>query len=785
MLWFLLAFIFFVLWVSKKSRKKSDDIIDTNSKSYAQGYWDGARAQSSGAIDDHNMSEDTNVGTQNLVVPEVVNPATQIPVINASALKAKRDLQNINTTLYIASFLLVAAAALFIGTSLPESVRFVGVWFITIAFYVVGLVLHGTVEKLRPAAVAFVGTGLALLPFTGIAMFNFVLHDAAICWMVTSVVGLAAFIFAATQLRNQVVSYIAIAFGISLATSGVAVLHAGLLWYFVVSIVFGSLMTILAKVQLNLQWIPSCFARPIQESNKWIVPLTIIASMFAINGMTVTDYWIISLVSALYYGAVAASSVEDRITSLFLARLLASLSVVLIAYDVSKSWTTVGLAVSAVGVLQVFISTVLSPIKVVGDANNETWLWLGLAMQLFAPLFVWQDASWASIASGQLFVIILISFGLAFHLRRVLFSGFGTVSLMALPIILGRFVLVPALDVQWLALVFISFSAVCLAIRAFINQIERHPVLHLFLIANFGIFTMEALLHTVDASVGWRFGIWATVSALLYLLVYLERQPWFTLLANTSLVVASFWLVELMNVEVAWRGIIVSWIVFAIFYLAYWVSISLTKKSYGIYFLWSAIVVAGVINLCGLVSLDKPLVLAAGLSLVGTSIVMAIEGWVARKYEYITIATIAATIGLQRIVGMYAVDTNILVYTHWWAAMFAGLSVLYYSADKKKEAKMLSIVALSFVTFFSGLAALGAFGVSTMPYETIFLIEHVLILVFGLVISKKMFTTWGAVGIVLAVLKLIGFSYILLALVALGLIGAAIFALTKQSKNLK
>ena len=58
----------------------------------------------------------------------------------AAARKEKRDQQNINITLYVASLLLVAAGALFVGTSLPALFRFVGIWFITALFYVAG---HG------------------------------------------------------------------------------------------------------------------------------------------------------------------------------------------------------------------------------------------------------------------------------------------------------------------------------------------------------------------------------------------------------------------------------------------------------------------------------------------------------------------------------------------------------------------------------------------------------------------------------------------------------------------
>lgn len=68
------------------------------------------------------------------------------------ARKEQRERQNINITLYAASLLLVAAAALFVGTSLPAVLRFAGVCLITALFYCTGLSLHARAPKLRPAA---------------------------------------------------------------------------------------------------------------------------------------------------------------------------------------------------------------------------------------------------------------------------------------------------------------------------------------------------------------------------------------------------------------------------------------------------------------------------------------------------------------------------------------------------------------------------------------------------------------------------------------------------------
>jgi|GEM_PF-2424386 len=71
---------------------------------------------------------------------------------------------------------------------------------------------------------------------------------------------------------------------------------------------------------------------------------------------------------------------------------------------------------------------------------------------------------------------------------------------------------------------------------------------------------------------------------------------------------------------------------------------------------------------------------------------------------------------------------------------------MYYTAGKKAEAKLLIYVALSTMSLFTGLSGLGNFGVSDVPYQLIFIIEHILLLMTSLVLLKKILAIWGAVG---------------------------------------
>ncbi|MGO4472576.1 hypothetical protein AB4Y95_11680 [Arthrobacter sp. M-10] len=221
-----------------------------------------------------------------------------------AARKRKRDRQNINITLYVASLLLVAASALFIGSGLPSVLRFVGVWAITAAFYAAGFILHARASRLRPAAIAFAGTGLALIPVTGLAMYNFALHNGPAAWLVTSVVGTVAYVVAAVRLDNRVLAFLSLSFVVSAAWSGVSMLGGALVWYFACLIGFAVVLTLIAM--RRPRWLPPVYVRPLMSLHPYVVPLVTLAASFVPQHLGKGEYAIVMMACGLYFAVMAA-----------------------------------------------------------------------------------------------------------------------------------------------------------------------------------------------------------------------------------------------------------------------------------------------------------------------------------------------------------------------------------------------------------------------------------------------------------------------------------------------
>lgn len=263
--------------------------------------------------------------------PAHPGPRTAKPAATAAerqARRERRDRQNINVTLYVASLLLVAAAAPYIGSGLPPMLRFAGVGVVTSLFYCLGFLLHVKISRLRPAAVAFTGTGLALVPVTGLALYNFAWHNGAGVWLLTSLVGTAAYVAAAIRLESKVLTYLSLTFVVSSAWSGVAILGGALVWYFTVLIGVAAVFTLLSR--LRPAWLPQLFAEPLAALHPYVVPgvaaaATLSEFLPATLGLSKGEYALVVGSCGAYFGVLAAAAANLRLPCLWAAR--AALSV--------------------------------------------------------------------------------------------------------------------------------------------------------------------------------------------------------------------------------------------------------------------------------------------------------------------------------------------------------------------------------------------------------------------------------------------------------------------------
>ncbi|ASN52698.1 hypothetical protein [Sinomonas sp. R1AF57] len=214
--------------------------------------------------------------------------------------RERRGIQSANIALYAASLLIVAAGSLFLYSATSEGARLAGLAVITALFYVAGLVVHARYARLRPAAVALTGTGLALLPVTGLAFDLLAVHDPSATVAVTSLIGIVAYGLAALRIESRVLVFLTLAFFISGAWSGASALGGPLASalgaVLGVSALFGAVSLV------RPAWVPPLVLRPIAVVHPFVVPATFVAATVSAGRLAPGQYALLVGIMAVYLG---------------------------------------------------------------------------------------------------------------------------------------------------------------------------------------------------------------------------------------------------------------------------------------------------------------------------------------------------------------------------------------------------------------------------------------------------------------------------------------------------
>ncbi|MEV4902794.1 hypothetical protein AB0K08_15825 [Citricoccus sp. NPDC055426] len=269
-------------------------------------------------------------------------PMPVVPAISPqeqAEAKERRDRRNVNITLYTACLLLVAAASLFIGAALPATARLAGLAVVVGLFYAGGLVVHAVSRTLRPAATAFTGTGLALLPVAGVALDLLVVHRPEVSWLLTSAVGTVLMVVAALRLDSRVVAYLTVPFLLSTVMASGAAVQQGMAWALIASIGLAVLMAWLSvDAEDRHPWLPPAYREATARTHQWIVPGAVAAGLLLGVWIEPVQMFLLLLAACAYYATVAViGPPRYRLASVYAVR--GGLLLALIAWAVMLEWS--------------------------------------------------------------------------------------------------------------------------------------------------------------------------------------------------------------------------------------------------------------------------------------------------------------------------------------------------------------------------------------------------------------------------------------------------------------
>ena len=554
--WFLVSV---ALLIALLSRRKDND-------SYTQGYWNGYRAfgdmlqdlMSAGRTDAESLRTLINVNkTGDTVVAQpaatvnaeetfladtyvdedpsqqdvgVVSVAAVTPLpqtIESSAeQKAKRSLRNLNIILYTASFLLVAAGALFVASSSTPQTKLLTVISIIIVFYVAGFVVYSKSVRLRPAALAFLGTGLALIPFAGFALQQYTNLSPTQSWLITSMVGLVAYFIVAIKLQNLLVSYLTMAFVLSLVGSMTAAGALALVWQFVAIIGVSLVASIVAHIRPT--WVPKVFSEPIERSGQIVTPVVLVASLFVFDRLLITGYEIVFAVATLHY-LVAWLQVRDMMSET-IVRVLSYVVLSLVAWDITDG--NVAVVAFTLMLLMTFqhafsLLMINLPDRV---TNERTWITIIFTLQSLLFLFWMDDVRAPLFTTIALVVMGFTSLAVAVRLRSVPFGVIGLVASLALPFVVTRDLFSPSLP-WWIVTIWFMVAAIK-GLALYARWRHRSFALRSFVTTAYVTYLVLAVITAwIDGSSTVLMATYFAAAIVILVASYLSRTP------NSQLVV--------------------------------------------------------------------------------------------------------------------------------------------------------------------------------------------------------------------------------------------------------
>lgn len=576
MFWFLVSLILLLLWLDQRGRTKS---------AYERGREDMKRELESrvGIVEPIPKAEYTPNGVplpppgggvvhaapavtdayapRVVSVVEVENPTADIdPQAQADA-KERRTLQNLNTMLYVGSFLIVAAAALFVNLTMPAAVRLAAIILVSVLFYGAGILLHSRSERLRPAAVAFVGTGLAILPFAGFALYSIGGVSSEIAWLITSIAGILAYGVAAVRLQSQLVSYITMAFVLTFSLSTVSTLGLALVWYYISVIGVALICSCLHFLWPKL--LPDVFVKPVEQTGQVMTPLVLVASVLTADTMDIFMYEVLFSVASLHY--IVVWLITGKWAYEAATRVLVHITALLVAADMADQLNNDD--VFAVAWLVLAVVQALYSLVSVRRASEQTKQYETVAVMAAIGLLVLNLGMWAdSVHQSEGLAVTMTAIGLvaaaaAWQLRQAAWLYGSVVASVALPFIILRGIMEPPVGFHGIAVLFAIFSILA------VFSVERLRVREVPLAGPMQVLTSASVMYvaflvfcglaTGDAMhICWTMLVAAgTLMALSYLVIpsQVATEIIGAVLLVMSIIAGTVWLIDGENI---WRSMI-------------------------------------------------------------------------------------------------------------------------------------------------------------------------------------------------------------------------------------
>jgi hypothetical protein len=297
---------------------------------------------------------------------------------------------SINLLLYIGAFLIVASASIFVGfqwETIGGSFKASLLSLLTLAFFGFGAWFYLT-PKIKNAGSTFIAIGALLIPFCGLAWYNFVFEPAGlgfgIVWLLTSIVAIITYSLLAYLIRHPFYTYIAGFGGLSMILSIVNVSDINQEYYILGGIF--SAFVLLLSTKLFAKIDPETikiYSTPLSISANVIMPISLVWGLFfALSGdrLFTIEVVLSAFLATIYY--LTAYSFNRQINFLYASQVLFLISFFLFGRWLDFSNLHIFLFIQVISIIYLLVSYYL------GETWKEESKSFSDAAHIFMPLFL-------------------------------------------------------------------------------------------------------------------------------------------------------------------------------------------------------------------------------------------------------------------------------------------------------------------------------------------------------------------------------------------------------------
>lgn len=277
---------------------------------------------------------------------------------------------------------------------------------------------------------------------------------------------------------------------------------------------------------------------------------------------------------------------------------------------------------------------------------------------------------------------------------------------------------------------------------------------------------------------------WLAAVAALYMVVYAKRYWWLmAAMAHPSLVLLFYLTAQWLGVKLEFMSI-VSLVIFVVFYGA--AAAARTRKLPASWYyasFWSAIGWSMTLLLMAMpASITTEAVLLATLTWIVNGSALIAEGLPKKNIPYFDSGVLLVLCGILFAIHMLIAPIHDIVVPYLCSAAILSGAVMSWRWLGYAHVYTIAHLVLALAVFSLSTLVLALRGDNAM--EILFLAEHSLMVIIGLVLGKRLISMWGAGGVTLALIYLLsGYAYALAILAGLAIIAAVIVVVVRGQRG--